>query len=125
LNDPAFGVDTLVLVADREGIVVGYGEADLAAGTVERLFVRPAVMGTGVGSALLARLETAVADRGHRRVSLDAADNALPFYERHGYARTGRSDRRDCGDVTLTCIGLAKTFLALMSILGGWAGPAH
>lgn len=65
----------------------GY-EMDASRGTVENLFVRPAVRGEGVGAALLSAAEDALADRGVDVVSLEvlaANVRAREFYDREGY----------------------------------------
>ena len=65
----------------------GYAQ-DVDRGVVHNLYVRPTDRGDGVGSALLAAAEAALADRGVGTVALRAmADNeaARRFYHRHGY----------------------------------------
>jgi GNAT superfamily N-acetyltransferase len=76
-----------------------YGDAPAACaglrvldpGTVEltRVFVRPAVRGTGGGSRLLAAVDEAARDMGARRIVLDTRLDlveARTLYARHGYA---------------------------------------
>ena len=63
----------------------------LAAGTAEltRVYVRPAVRGTGGGAALLAAAEQAARDLGAERIVLDTRLDlveARALYSRHGYA---------------------------------------
>ena len=60
-------------------------------GTVEltRVFVRPAVRGTGGGSRLLAAVDEAARDMGAVRIVLDTRLDlveARALYVRHGYA---------------------------------------
>lgn len=64
-------------------------EQDDVRGIVRNLYVEPSHRGRGVGSRLLEAAETALADAGAARISLEAmAENerARRFYERHGYA---------------------------------------
>ena len=65
----------------------GYAQ-DVDRGVVHNIYVRPTDRGAGVGSALLAAAEAALADRGVGVVALRAmADNeaARRFYRRHDY----------------------------------------
>lgn len=85
-----------LLVARSDGILgfvmfsveQGSYEQDLRRGLIENLYVRPEARGEGVGSALLSRAESHLAERGVDAVSLDVlADNerARRFYRAHGY----------------------------------------
>jgi len=65
----------------------GY-EQDRDRGVVENIYVVPRRRGEGIGSALLAEAEAALADAGAGVVALETmADNeaARRFYRRHGY----------------------------------------
>ena len=59
---------------------------------VEALFVTPEERGRGVGAALLAAFEAAVASRSRHAFLLVSDFNrpAQAFYRRHGYAEVGR-----------------------------------
>lgn len=68
---------------ERDGL-----DRDVVRGVVQNLYVDPAARDQGVGTALLAAAEGALAAAGVERVVLEAmADNAAArrFYERHGY----------------------------------------
>jgi GNAT superfamily N-acetyltransferase len=72
-----------VLVAEREGRVVGY--AGLRGAEVTALFVRPSAARQGVASALLARVEALARRRSVRRVLVDAARSGVAFYQARGF----------------------------------------
>lgn len=85
-----------LLVARSDGILgfvmfsveQGSYEQDLHRGLIENLYVRPDSRGEGLGSELLSRAESQLAQRGVDAVSLDVmADNerARRFYREHGY----------------------------------------
>ena len=60
-------------------------------GLVDELYVAPEVRGHGIGSALLAAVESITRERGGRliEIAVDGADiDARRFYERHGYTHT-------------------------------------
>ena len=96
-NDPATAIRKklaverdLFFVAADEGAVVGtvVGGYDGHRGWVYSVAVKPQQQRRGIGSALLRRLEAALADRGCLKVNLQVrASNAavIAFYERLGY----------------------------------------
>jgi GNAT superfamily N-acetyltransferase len=72
-----------VMVAERDGVVVGF--VDAVPGEVTRLFIRPDAAGQGLGSALLEKGLLA-ARQGHvGPIRIEATINAERFYERHGF----------------------------------------
>jgi ribosomal protein S18 acetylase RimI-like enzyme len=97
-NDPATAIRQklaverdLFLVATVEGVLVGtvLGGYDGHRGWVYSLAVRPGQRRRGVGTALVRRLEGALAGRGCLKVNLQVrASNAgvVAFYEKLGYA---------------------------------------
>jgi ribosomal protein S18 acetylase RimI-like enzyme len=82
---------------ERAGDIVGFVmfgledgdyEQTVTRGVIHNLFVLPARRGVGVGGALLAHAERALADAGADVFSLEAMatnDGARRFYERRGY----------------------------------------
>lgn len=82
-----------VLTARREGKVAGLAECTVRGRTclLERLMVAAAERSQGVGSALLAAVEAAAADRGCTRAELCALARgpAQAFYEGRGWVVTG------------------------------------
>ncbi|QPV62408.1 GNAT family N-acetyltransferase [Halosimplex litoreum] len=92
LDEATNDEDRHLLVADREGQVVGFAESELAGGdaTLLWLHVDPAYRGEGVGTALFEetreRLTDAGADRMVGRVLADNIDGN-GFYEAQGFER--------------------------------------
>ncbi|MGO8995824.1 MAG: GNAT family N-acetyltransferase [Polyangiaceae bacterium] len=87
--------DALHVVA-AEGVktdarVLGCALFDFASGRLRAMAVDPALQRSGVGSALVARLEDEVRSRGVREVKLHARTPAVGFYARLGYAVDGAS----------------------------------
>ena len=75
------------IVAEEDGQPVGYAVLDGASGEVEAVFVAPEWQGRGIALQLLARLEALAAGRKLPRLFLSASLNAVPVYERAGFAR--------------------------------------
>ncbi|MDZ7850601.1 MAG: GNAT family N-acetyltransferase [Halodesulfurarchaeum sp.] len=66
----------------------GLYEQSVVRGVIENVYVKPRVRGQGIGSALLSRAETKLADRGADVVAISAmAENetAIQWYRDRGY----------------------------------------
>lgn len=76
-------------VAELGGEVVGFGTLDGGPPTGElgMLFVDPAAIGRGIGTALLAALLANARDLGFTVLTIDADPNAEAFYLAHGAVR--------------------------------------
>ncbi|MCP3098174.1 GNAT family N-acetyltransferase [Myxococcus sp. K15C18031901] len=97
-----------VLVAERERRLVGFGQLDSRAGEVEALYVLPEVVGTGVGSQLLAALESVAWGGAIPLLSLDASLNAEAFYRHRGYVPLHPARRPLTPQVQLACVRMQK-----------------
>ncbi|MBS9476739.1 GNAT family N-acetyltransferase [Ancylobacter radicis] len=76
-----------MVVAERDGVVVGFVDAD--PGEVTRLFILPEVAGAGLGRRLL-EVGIAAARAGHDGpIRLESTRNAEGFYRRHGFEPVG------------------------------------
>jgi GNAT superfamily N-acetyltransferase len=86
--------DALSLPGDEERWVAEDGEKIVGWASLERsedgvavlddLWVAPAAMGRGIGSALFAQVASAARARGARSLEWGADPNAVPFYEHVG-----------------------------------------
>lgn len=79
-------------VALREGAVVATGrllDPGDGTGTIGRMAVAEAARGTGLGAAVLGRLEERARERGLAAVELHAQVHARSFYERAGFTAFG------------------------------------
>jgi predicted GNAT family N-acyltransferase len=88
----AFDENCRHYIARQNGEAIGAARMrDYGADTVkiERMAVLAAHRRTGVGRALLARMEADAAVEGAREAVLHAQDHALGFYERCGYRTEG------------------------------------
>ncbi|NLR75018.1 GNAT family N-acetyltransferase [Leeia aquatica] len=85
-------------VAIHEGRVIGFGSIFMlnrvrggCSAVIEDLVVAQDMQGHGVGRALLEKLLEQARGKGCFKVSLEAADSALSFYEACGFSRAGQS----------------------------------
>lgn len=83
------------LIAWRDGVAVGcvgwrsHGESDVIA-ELKRMYVDPAVRGSGIAAALLTAVEDSARQEGRTRMILECGDlqpEAVSLYQRSGYER--------------------------------------
>ncbi len=98
----------VVVIAEEDGKVVGFGQLDLPAGEVQAVYVSPDAQSGGVGGALLAYLEDAAARAGVTVATLKATLNAESFYAERGWRATGRHLNKITQRIGLTCIAMEK-----------------
>jgi putative acetyltransferase len=92
----------LTLVATYEGSPVGF--ASLAGNSrIDMLYVHPVAAGQGAGALLANALEKLAAARGAKALSVEASDNARPFFQKRGFVEQQRNT------VTLAGEWLANT----------------
>lgn len=101
-----------LFVAEWQGQIVGFGQLDPKRGEIEACYVAPEAIGSGIGTALLERMEEEARRGGHPIVRLNATLNAEPFYARMGYRWLGPARHRVSKDVNLECVRMEK-------VLGG------
>jgi putative acetyltransferase len=112
-----------VLMAERGRRQVGFGQLDMLSGELEALYVVPEEADRGVGSTLLAALETLAWRADVPELALDASLNAEGFYAHHGYARLHVARRVLTPDVHLACVRMLKRGPAARA--GTQAAKAH
>jgi len=79
----------------RAIVAVSFFEpGDTGAGFIDKLYVRPDLIGTGLGHKLLLATENAMVEYGYKVARLDVYPvnrRAIRFYEAHGYAKIGEA----------------------------------
>ena len=80
----------LTLVGMVNGSPVGFVALE---GTekIDMLYVHPAVAGQGIGTMLYDALERLATARGTARLSVEASDTAVPFFEQRGFVPQTRN----------------------------------
>jgi putative acetyltransferase len=94
------------VVAEQDGRLVGY--AAWRGRELTALFVLPARARTGVGGALLARVERDARRAGARSIFTRAALSGAAFYRAHGFSGARRIHVALAGRETLTAVRLGK-----------------
>lgn len=100
--------DAVLVVAEDEGRIVGFGELRPEAGEyldadvdgeVRAMYVHPDAAGRGVGRAIYDELERRARARDVRSLGLWASLNAVGFYEHLGFERVGERMHEFGGEV--------------------------
>ena len=111
----AFGLDfaPTMLVADLNGVAVGWGAREGQDHLVSDLWVAPEAQGRGIGSLLLAELVEQVRRAGYPAAELETlASNAqaVGLYQRHGFITVWRAEKfsRTLG-YAIDKVGMTKT----------------
>jgi putative acetyltransferase len=101
-------LNRVVVVAERDVDIVGFGQLDVARREIEAIYVVPALARQGLGSRLLRRLEEIARRQGAGRLGLCASLNAEAFYAAHAYRVVAREQQRLTDAVVLPCIRMEK-----------------
>jgi putative acetyltransferase len=106
----------LTLIATLENSPVGFASLK-GPDHIDMLYVHPSASGQGVASMLCDALEKLAGGRGAKRLTVDASDNAQPFFANRGYVATQRNT------VTINGEWLANT--TMQKTLGAAAAPGE
>jgi predicted GNAT family N-acyltransferase len=83
-----------IMICNDDRVPVAVGRAHFNSATeaqIRFIAVEPRFRKSGLGSVILKRLEDDVRKLGADCVILNSRDNAVPFYEKHGYKVVSRS----------------------------------
>jgi putative acetyltransferase len=92
-DEEAFGrklAGELTLIATLQNAPVGFASLK-GKDHIEMLYVHPGVAGQGVASALCDALEKLAGGRGAKSLTVEASDNAEPFFKKRGYVAKQRN----------------------------------
>jgi GNAT superfamily N-acetyltransferase len=96
-------------VATVNGVVAGTGFIDLGDGRLDAVFVRPDMMGKGIGKRMVAFCEDVGRSAGLTKLKLDSTLNAAPFYRRCGFVGDVIGVYRSPRGISLDCIPMTKS----------------
>jgi putative acetyltransferase len=106
----AMGEGELFWVAETVGGGEVVGFACLWKSHLKGLYVLPAALRQGIGSALLAAVEAETARRGATQLTLHSTLTARAFYEARGFVAQAPIVRR-MGEVDVPCVPMFKPFV--------------
>lgn len=87
----------LTLVATVDSAPVGFISLK-GADEIDLLYVHPEIAGQGIGATLLDAIVRLATARGAKALTLEASDNAQPFFGKHGFTATQRNSRSVNGE---------------------------
>ena len=95
-------------VASLNDLVVGTGVIDLDTGQLDAIFVRPDMMGHGIGKQIVLFLEDVGRAAGLTKLTLDSTLNAAPFYRRCGFVGEAVGVYESPRGIALNCFPMTK-----------------
>ncbi|HEX8457037.1 MAG TPA: GNAT family N-acetyltransferase [Pyrinomonadaceae bacterium] len=93
---------------EDDGVIVGFGVLNQESAEVEAVYVSPVAERRGVGLGMLRTLEERARAYRLRMLRLSASLNAVPFYERAGYAAHEEAKHRLATGIEIACIRMTK-----------------
>ena len=99
----------VVVVAEVNGSVVGFGELSLERGEIVAVYVHPSHILKGVGTRLFEELERVATAHGVRELHLDSSLGAVRFYERLGFIAGHPSLHRLGNGAEIPCVPMIRT----------------
>lgn len=100
--------DRYFVVAERGGVIEGFGQLDEKEGEVEAIYVSPKASGKGTGAAILRHLEQRAGECGLRELKVRSTLNAESFYAREGYQHLAMIRYRLVPSLMLNCVEMRK-----------------
>ena len=102
-------IDELVVVVAEDDLgVVGFGQLDPARCLIQAVYVLPDRLRSGLGRALLGELERRARASGCRELWLMSTLNAVPFYEAMGFGRVGDAMHELPEGTRLPCVEMSR-----------------
>jgi N-acetylglutamate synthase-like GNAT family acetyltransferase len=102
--------DEIVVVAEDEIGVIGFGIVSPKSHEMRALYVHPTVGRRGIGQKILWELEARAAIQDISCLQLNASLNAEAFYQRSGYKTLSRGTFRLSSEHEMNCIKMEKHF---------------
>jgi N-acetylglutamate synthase-like GNAT family acetyltransferase len=110
----AFVAQTLY-VATANDVIVGTAAVDLESGKLDAIFVRPDMMGKGIGKRLVVLCEELARGAGLTSLKLQATLNAAPFYRSCGFVGDAVGVYHSPRGITLDCVPMTKSLVGTVS----------
>jgi putative acetyltransferase len=101
----------LLLVAEIDGRVVGFGSIVPKNSELRAVYVHPDFGREGVGSRILSALEDLARQHGLTELAMDASLNAEDFYLNHGFAVVERGEHTLRTGARMCCVKMRKALI--------------
>lgn len=100
--------EDVVNVLEIEGHIQGFYHVKPSTGSIEAVFVSKEIAGHGFGKLLLEEAIEVLETSGCKLVSLESTLNAIGFYEKHGFQRSGENGQMRIGDWSIEYVPMQK-----------------
>jgi putative acetyltransferase len=101
----------LVMVAEEDGVVAGFGSIVLALEELRAVYVHPNFSRCGIGGRILGSLQQLASHHQMSILKMDASLNAEAFYLKHGFDSVGRGEHVLQDGTRMACIRMQKTLV--------------
>jgi N-acetylglutamate synthase-like GNAT family acetyltransferase len=98
----------LILVAEIDGRVAGFGSIVPKNRELRAVYVHPEHGRVGIGGRILAELETLARKHGMSELAMDASLNAEDFYAKRGFAVVEKGEHVLRGGARMSCVKMRK-----------------
>ena len=98
----------VILVAEVDGVLAGYGEIIPETNELLAVYVNPDFSRQGVGTAILHELERIALEKNLSFLEMHASLTAVPFYEANGYEDMGKDVHTLRSGVKMDCVKMKK-----------------
>jgi len=98
----------LSLIAEIDGRIVGVAALVITNAELRACYVAPEANRSGVGSALVRKLEQVARDQGLALLELDSSVTAAPFYEALGYETPELGEHVLANEQRIACVKMRK-----------------
>lgn len=102
-------LDKIVVVAEKEAQILGFGQLDLNKKCVTSLYMRPTMTGKGIGKLILEKIEHIAQNNGINELKLNSTLNAVTFYHHMGYGEDIKTIFTLSSGVNLDCVEMRKS----------------
>ena len=98
----------IVLVAEINDVIAGFGQVVPSNCELRAVFVSPDFQRRGVGTSILRALERIATDNSVPYLQLDSSLTAAPFYSANGYAIVEKGTHTLRNGATMSCVKMRK-----------------
>ncbi len=106
--DQALKEKVFLVAHDSTQELIGLGILDIQNAEISAIYIHPDVVGNGVGTKLLSKLEEIARNNNVVKIAVHSTLNAKGFYHRHGYLEHGLTFHRLSNGEKLECVLMFK-----------------
>lgn len=101
--------ENVIVVAEIDNQIVGFGEISLFNSELTALYVDPDFKRQGIGTAIIENLKFRAKKAGITDLTLHSSLTAVPFYERNGFRQVKQSTHRLATGESMACVIMKVT----------------